>query len=96
MVVWVGTGAVKHVGGVPMHRGCGQILGLGPRDTNFLAVQNSTGDRNAVGGSAWVSASTGALVLAYEYQPAAAPSRGEPGFTVRDEDTEKSKESKIT
>lgn len=77
--------------GMPLHRGCGQILGRGPRDTRFLAVQNSTTNRNqeeVLGrGLHWHSC----LGL---QMPAAALSRGEPGCTVGGEETKKSKKPK--
>lgn len=79
-----GGRGVKHVGGTPPHRGCGQILGLGPRDTSSLQGRPVTGSgRGCLGqGLRWHS-------CLGPGKPAAALSRGEPGFTTGCEETAK-------
>lgn len=66
-------------------------LGTGPRDTRFLAVRNSASNRNqeALGQGLHWHCCLGLQM------PAAALSRGKPGFPVGGQETKKSKKSKI-
>ena len=79
------------MGGMPLPRGCGQILGAETLTTRLLTVQNDVviGLVDVVlGRDPHLHACLG------QEMSAAVLSRGEPGFTPRDQDTEKSKESK--